>query len=317
MTTILLVRPMSQALERALDDRYTVLRLHEAPDAERFLREAGAEVRAVVIGGATPFPETLWGSLPKLELIAVHGVGTDNIDLNRAADLGVAVTITENALTDDVADLAIGLWLAVERRICAGDRFVRRGAWGGEPPFALARRPTGRAIGIVGLGKIGRAISARCKPFSSNIRYFGRNQQPDREEVFVASLEELAAVSDVLFVAASGGRATAGLIDAQVLSALGGTGILVNVARGSVVDEAALVEALEQGRLGGAGLDVFVDEPRVPSSLIGLDNVVLQPHLGSATVEARAAMERSVLDSLSRRFPNEGAPRSKDLLDRG
>jgi lactate dehydrogenase-like 2-hydroxyacid dehydrogenase len=210
------------------------------------------------------------------------------------------VTSTPDVLSEDVADLALGLLLAVSRRICVGDAFVRAGQWPSRD-LPLARRVGGKRAGILGLGRIGRAIARRALGFGMSVAYTGRRPQ-EAPYRFEPDLRRLAQEADVLFIAAAATPETVGRVDAQVLEALGPDGILVNVARGSIVDEAALVAALASGRLGGAGLDVFAREPQVPEALTGLPNVVLQPHQGSATEECRADMGRLVMENLAAHF---------------
>ena len=240
-------------------------------------------------------------ALPALEIIAINGVGTDAVDLDHARARGVRVTSTPGVLTDDVADLALALILATLRRVCVGDRLVRAGAWG-RTALPLATKFTGKRLGIVGLGRIGRAVAKRASGFDVTIAYTDRQAVADAPYPFQPSLVALARESDILVVAAAGGPTSRHLVGREVLDALGPDGILVNVARGSIVDEAALVDALREGRLGGAGLDVFEDEPRVPEALWTMDQVVLQPHQASATHETREAMARLVLDNLAAQF---------------
>jgi lactate dehydrogenase-like 2-hydroxyacid dehydrogenase len=201
--------------------------------------------------------------------------------------------------------MALGLILATLRRLCVGDRFVRSGRWAGKEALPLATKFTGKRLGIVGLGRIGRAIARRASAFDAVIAYTGRRAHADVPYRFEPSLVALARDSDILVIAVTGGPGTRGLIDREVLEALGPKGVLINVARGTVVDEAALVEALRQGRLGGAGLDVFQDEPYVPEVLFGLEQVVLQPHQASATHETREAMGQLVLDNLAAHFSGQ------------
>jgi lactate dehydrogenase-like 2-hydroxyacid dehydrogenase len=299
---LLSLQSFSETLEAALDARYVVHRLHRAADPEALLASVGPKVRGVVTGGGTGVPADLWARLPALEIVAVNGVGLDAVDLDIAAARGVAVTTTPGVLTDDVADLAAGLWLALARRMMVGDRFVRAGQWtpGANPP--LAPRASGRRVGVLGLGQIGRAIAARVAPFAAQVAYHSRRPVDDAPYAYAASPLDLARDVEVLFVATAGGAGTQAMVDAAVLEALGPRGLLINVSRGSVVDEAALIAALEGGVIAGAGLDVFADEPHVPAALLDRDDVVLQPHRGSATVEARAAMAELVLASLAAHF---------------
>jgi lactate dehydrogenase-like 2-hydroxyacid dehydrogenase len=238
-------------------------------------------------------PADLWTSLPNLGLIASFGVGLDRIDLNEAKRRHVRVTYTPDTLTDDVADLAIGLILASLRKICAGDRFVRTGQWSAQP-FVFGRSLKGRKLGILGLGRIGSAIARRAAGFGPQIAYHGRNQKHDVAYTYYANVEELAAFSDILCVCTPGGVETRHLIDAGVLSALGRDGYLINISRGSAVDEGALIEALRTHAIAGAALDVFENEPAINLGFLTLDNAVLTPHLGSATSDTRTRMADEV-----------------------
>jgi len=240
-------------------------------------------------------------ALPSLKVIASFGVGTDTIDLDAARARGVAVSNTPEVLNDCVADLAFGLLLDVARRLSAADRFVRRGDWL-EGGFPLATKVSGKKLGIVGLGRIGAAIAKRGGGFDMTVRYHNRRPVEGSPHGYEASLPALAAWADFLVVACSGGPATRHLVSAEVIDALGPQGFLVNIARGSVVDEAALVAALLAGRIAGAALDVFEHEPNVPPALFGLDNVVLLPHIASGTHETRQAMADCVLANLTSWF---------------
>jgi lactate dehydrogenase-like 2-hydroxyacid dehydrogenase len=286
MIDLLLVSDIPKPLEAALEARF------------HLVRAAGPDVRAIVGGGMSIVDAALIGSLPALEIIAIHGVGHDGIDMDAASRAGVRITLTPDVLTDDVADLAIGLMLAVQRRIVANDHAVRSGIW----RVPLARRASGRCIGLFGMGAIGEAIARRAAPFASEVLYTSRTRKPDLPYRFVPSLAELATACDVLIIAVSGGPETANVIDRAVLDRLGAGGVLINIARGSIVDESALIAALAERRIAGAGLDVFADEPNVPDSLKTLDTVVLQSHQGSATTEARAAMAALVVANLDAQF---------------
>jgi lactate dehydrogenase-like 2-hydroxyacid dehydrogenase len=223
------------------------------------------------------------------------------VDVEHARKRGILVTNTPDVLTDCVADLAIALVIDVARGVTSGDRYVRAGKWL-KGPMPLATKVSGARLGILGLGRIGRAIAARAEGFDMEIRYHNRRQVPDSPYGYERTLEDLARWCDFLVVATAGGESTRGLVSAQVLEALGPEGFLVNIARGSVVDEPALVEALAARRVAGAGLDVFADEPNVPGPLLALDNVVLTPHIASATTDTRAAMGQLVLDNLAAFF---------------
>ncbi len=236
--------------------------------------------------------------LPSLRAISSWGVGFDTIDVRAAHERGIAVANTPGVLDNCVADMAWALLLAASRRIGAADRYVRDGHWQLLGEFPLTTRVWGKRLGILGLGRIGRAIARRGVGFDMDVRYHGRHRQADAPYAYEASLEALAQWSDFLVVACPGGGSTRHLVTAAVLRALGTRGILVNIARGTVVDQASLVEALDHGVIGGAGLDVLEDEPGAPESLRRRDNVVLSPHVGSATTETRAAMETLVVDNL-------------------
>lgn len=304
---ILLVESMMPDIEAALDAGYTVHRLAGAPDRDRLVAEVGPRVRAVVTGGGTGVSNAIMDACPSLGIVAINGVGTDAVDLKHAAGRGVRVTNTPDVLTDDVADLAIGLMIAGSRRMMVGDRFVRAGRWpnGGLP---LARKVTGKRLGILGLGRIGMAIAQRAAGFGMEIAYTNRKPRGDVSYRFVASPVDLARESDILIVAASAGPDARNMVNRAVIEALGPDGLLVNVARGAVVDEPELVAALTDGRLGGAALDVFANEPHAPEALFGLDNVVLQPHQASATIETRMAMGNLVLANLSAFFAGQPLP---------
>ncbi len=289
------------SINERLDALYTVRRLYEQPDKDACIREHGPAIRAVITGGHTGITRSLMERLPALQVVAVNGVGTDAVDLAYARERGLPVTGTFGALTEDVADLAIGLLIAACRGLCAGDRFVRAGLWVTNPqPSAipLARRFSGMRVGIVGMGRVGRAIATRAAAFGCTVGYTDLRAMDDVPWTYVPDLIELARDSDALVLAAAADKAE-GIIDAAVLDALGPKGFLVNVARGRLVNEADLVEALVAGRIAGAGLDVFVDEPNVPPALRALDSVTLQAHRASATVETRTAMGEMVLDSIA------------------
>ena len=280
---------------------YDVHKLFEMPDPQAWLREHGASIDAAITGGHTGISRTMLEQLPQLKVVAVNGVGTDAVDLAYCASRALPVTATLGALTEDVADLAIGLLIAACRNLCAGDRFVREGQWERFPnPSAipLARRFSGMRVGIVGMGRVGRAVAVRAAAFGCPISYTDLRAMDDVPHRFVPALIELARESDALVLCAAADKAE-GIVDAAVLEALGPRGFLVNVARGRLVREDDLSEALAAGRIAGAGLDVFVDEPRVPQALRESERATLQAHRASATWETRAAMGRMVLDSVA------------------
>jgi len=290
-----------------LNTRYTVHRLFEHADKDGYLREHGAQIRGVITGGHTGITRAMMEKLPALEVVAVNGVGTDAVDLAYARERGLPVTGTFGALTEDVADLAVGLLLATCRGMCAGDRFIRAGDWVRNPqPSAipLARRVSGMRVGIVGMGRVGRAIATRMAAFGCPIAYTDLKAMDDVPHTFVPGLVELARQSNALVLAAAADKAE-GIVNAEVLDALGKDGYLINIARGRLVKEDDLVAALQAGRIAGAGLDVFVDEPNVPEPLFGMNNVTLQAHRASATHETRAAMGEMVLASLAQALAGE------------
>lgn len=286
---------------------YTMHRLFEREDRDAWMRAHGSAVQAVITGGHTGISLDMLEMLPALRVVAINGVGTDAVDLAYCRSRGLPVTATLGALTEDVADLAIGLLIAAYRGLCAGDRFVREGQWELHPqPSAipLARRFTGTRIGIVGMGRVGRAVAARAQAFSCPIAYTDLQPMDDLGYRFVPKLVDLANESDALVLCAAADKAE-GLIDKTVLDALGPRGFLVNIARGRLVNEPDLVAAIEAGRIAGVGLDVFVDEPRVPAPLRRSHQVTLQAHRASATWETRTAMGEMVLASLAQALAGE------------
>lgn len=292
------------SLEEALAREFDLRALSVETDPAGFLRAHGGEFTGLVTSAPVGAGADLLAALPALRVISSFGVGYDTIDVAAARRRGIAVGTTPDVLTDCVADLAIGALVAVSRGIVAADRFVRRGGWSAGR-FPLTTKVSGKRLGVVGLGRIGRAVARRAAGFDLELRYHGRRAVPGVPWAFEPSLLALARWADQLVVTCAGGPATRHLVSAEVIEALGPAGFLVNVSRGSVVDERALVEALVSRRLGGAALDVFEDEPRVPPELLGLDEVVLLPHVGSGTRETRAAMAELVLANL-RAFYAEG-----------
>jgi lactate dehydrogenase-like 2-hydroxyacid dehydrogenase len=260
-----------------------------------------ARVRGLATEANRGASRALIALLPSLEIISVFGVGTDLVDLATARERNIPVTNTPGVLGDEVADLAIGLMLASARQILFADRFVRDGKWA-HGPLPLGRSVGGKTMGVVGLGGIGRAIADRAAAFRMQVIYTGPRRKTDAPFEFVPDLVELARRSDYLMVACKGGPETRHLIDAAVIEALGPNGTLVNVSRGSVVDEAALIAALSSGRLGFAALDVFQNSPHVAPGFLRLPNVIVQPHQGSATVETRTAIGQLMLDNLAAWF---------------
>jgi len=301
---IILAKGMPPFTMATLEEKFTLLRMDQAADKAAILKEHGGQVTAVASSGGGPGDAALMDALPKLKLISCFGVGVDGIDLAAAKVRGVTVTNTPDVLTDCVADLAVGLLIATVRQIALGDRFVRRGDWlKGAMPLNTSLR--GKVLGIIGLGRIGEAIAERAVSFGMEIAYHSRNKKALVDFPYYATPLALAEASDVLLLALPGGAETRAIVDSKVLAALGPNGYLVNIARGSVVDEPALIKALQDGVIKGAGLDVFVDEPRVPEAFMSMENVVLQPHQASATVETRTAMGQLMIDNLLAHFAGE------------
>ncbi|MGV9802288.1 2-hydroxyacid dehydrogenase [Mycobacterium sp. NPDC003449] len=297
---VLQVGPLQPSLTEALRTGYRAYLLPDGPERATFLAEHGPEITAVVTSGRTGADAKLMAALPNLGAVVHFGVGYDTTDIDAAAAGGVLVSNTPDVLSDCVADTAVGLLIDVMRRFTAADRYLRAGRWPVDGVYPLARKVSGSRVGIIGLGRIGTAIATRLSAFGCPVSYHNRREITGSPYQYVASPIELARQVDAIVVAAAGGDGTRRLVDRQVLDALGPDGYLINIARGSVVDEQALVDALVDGRLAGAGLDVFTDEPHVPEPLIGLDNVVLLPHVASGTVETRAAMEALTLANLDR-----------------
>ena len=285
---IVVTAPLPEFLYGPLRADYTCHDYVQAADKAAFLREIGARIRGLVQGGGTITPTSLLDALPALEIISVFGVGYDGVPVDYCRDRGIKVTNTPDVLTDDVADVAVGLILMTGRGFVRANRFVHGGEWTKRAP-ELTSRLGGKLVGILGLGRIGKAIAQRVQAMGMEVAYTGRKPQ-DVSYRYIPDLQSLALASDFLVVACPGGAATRNLVDAAVLNALGKKGTIINIARGSIIDEPALVRALQQGTIRAAGLDVFADEPNVPAALLQMDNVVLLPHVGSATRETRQAM---------------------------
>jgi lactate dehydrogenase-like 2-hydroxyacid dehydrogenase len=299
---VLSVGSFPDATNVELAKRFAVTHHFQPPAPDVLGAELRARIRAIATEANRGAGRTLIEALPRLELISVFGVGTDSIDLAAARERNVAVTNTPGILTHEVADLAIGLMLASARQIVFADRYVREGMWACQGPIPLGRSVGGKTMGVLGLGGIGRAIADRGAALRMRVVYHGPRRKPDTPYDYIADPVELARESDYLMVACKGGPQTRRLVSAAVIEALGPQGTLVNVARGSVVDEPALIAALAQGRLGHAALDVFESEPDPSPDLLKLPNVIVQPHHGSATVETRTAIGQLMIDNLSAHF---------------
>lgn len=301
---ILVTAALPPFLKEPLEADYRCHDYAAASDRDALVAEIGGRIRGLVQGGGTVTPTALLDALPRLEIISVFGVGYDGVPTGYCRDRGIKVTHTPDVLTDDVADVAVGLILMTGRGFVLADRFVRNGEWL-RRSLPLTTKLAGASVGILGLGRIGKAIAKRVVAMDMQVAYTGRKRQ-DVGYRYFPTPEALASAVDFLVVACPGGPATRHLVDARVLAALGSKGTLVNIARGSIVDEAALVRALADGTIRGAGLDVFENEPHVPDALLRMDNVVLLPHVGSATHETRQAMADLCRQNLDRWF-SEGA----------
>jgi lactate dehydrogenase-like 2-hydroxyacid dehydrogenase len=299
---VLSIGAFPEATNTELASRFAVTRHFNRPAPEVLSAELRGRIRGIATEANRGADRALIMALPNLEIICVFGVGTDNVDLAAARERGIPVTNTPGILTDEVADLAIGLMLSSARQIIFADRYVRDGSWGSKGPIPLGRSVGGKTLGVLGLGGIGRAIADRGAAFRMRVIYHGPRRKDDAPYEYVDDLIELAQQSDYLMVACKGGPDTRHLVSAAVIDALGPKGTLINVARGSVVDESALIAALAEGRLGHAALDVFESEPVPSPEVLKLSNVIVQPHHGSATLETRTAIGQLMIDNLSAYF---------------
>jgi len=298
---VLLVGPYPAWDLEPMERDYALRRLWEAPDRDAFLAKIGPAIRAVATRGELGASAALIDALPALEIISCYGVGVDAIDLAHARARGVRVTNTPDVLTRDVADMALGLILAFLRKIPQGDAYVRSGAWA-KANLGLGASLTGKTVGVLGYGRIGRAVAQRAAGFETKIAYSDIAPAAGVPHAFYPDAVALAAASDILVVTVAGGAATRNIVGARVLEALGPQGLLVNVARGTTVDETALIEALGKGAIAGAALDVFWNEPNIDPRLLEFPNVLVQPHQSSGTIETRKAMGQLVRDNLAAHF---------------
>lgn len=286
-----------QQLEKDLETDYDVTLLRDQSDPMAFLQEHGAAYTALVTSAGTRLPVDVINALPNLKVVSSFGVGYDQLDQAALNSRKIRVGYTPDVLNDCVADLAMGLMIDISRGMGAAERHVRQGKWPAGP-FALQRRVSGKRLGILGMGRIGEAIAKRAVGFDMDIGYHNRNKRDDTSYSYLDSPSALASWADYLMIAVTGGAGTAKLVNADVLAALGPNGYLINIARGSVIDDDALIAALKSQKIAGAALDVFTDEPNVPPALMDMDNVVLLPHIASATHETRRAMADLVLENL-------------------
>ncbi|MES2189024.1 MAG: 2-hydroxyacid dehydrogenase [Pseudomonadota bacterium] len=295
---VLQIGPITPPLDVRLPEMFDIHPLWKEQDPQAFLSEQGASFKGIVTHVRHACPASLIDALPNLGVISNFGVGYDRIDVEAAHARGIQVANTPHVLNNCVADLAIGLLIDVARGVSVTDRFVRAGEWAAGKQRPLMTRVSGKKLGILGFGGIGQTIAKRVSGFDMAVRYSSRKPVAGHESAHMADLKALAAWADFLVVACPGGPATRHLVSGEVLDALGKTGILVNIARGSVVDEAALIAALKEGRIAGAGLDVYENEPNVPQALLEMDNVVLMSHIAGFTRESRLEMEQLVCDNL-------------------
>lgn len=303
--TLLLMGPLLPSIQEKLESTYTVHRYWESADQSSLLNAVSAECVGVVTDGGRGVEATVLEKLPNVKIVSVFGVGVDAVDLSYCKAQNIHVTNTPDVLSDDVADLAVALALATCRLLVVGDTYARAGRWSKEGAMPLTRRLMGKRAGIFGMGSIGNALAKRLVGFDMDISYCNRSAKPGCQHRFVESLEAMAASVDFLFITASATPGTIGAVNTAVLDALGPEGYLINVSRGSLVDESALVKQLQENKIAGAGLDVFENEPHIPEALFSLENVVLQPHNASGTWETREAMGQLVLDNLSAHFSNQ------------
>ena len=296
---VLLIGAKKPVLVKGLESKVTLHYLADAKDQDAFIKSIADKVRAIAIAyTANKLDAAFMQKLPKLEQISSFGVGYDHIDAKWAGEHGIVVTNTPEVLNEEVADTALGLLLCTVREFPKAERYLRAGKWPqGHYPLTKATLRN-RTVGIVGMGRIGKAIARRLEAFGVPVVYHSRNPQNGLSYKYYHKLIDMARDVDTLLVIVPGGAATANMINAEVLKALGQNGILINMARGSVVDEPALIEALKNRTIYSAGLDVFAKEPQVPKELLEMDNIVLFPHLGSSTEVTRAAMDQLVVDNI-------------------
>lgn len=299
---VLVVHRLMPHVMEALQSAYQCHHLWKADDRGRLLAEVGPRIRGIATSSFVGADAALMDACPSLEIVSSFGVGYDTVDVAHAKKRGVIVTNTPDVLNDEVANTAVALLLAVARRIVAYDLYVRQGRWEreGDPPLTTGL--AGKRIGMLGFGRIGQEIAKKLAVFHCEVVYHARSEKPEQPYRYYPDLVAMARECLALIVIVPGGSATRCIVGREVMDALGPEGILINVARGSCVDEAALVAALQEGRLGAAGLDVFEDEPHVPEALFAMDHVVLLPHQGSATGETRKAMGDLVVDNLAAHF---------------
>lgn len=303
---LILTRLFTPAIT-ALDQAYPTHKLFDAPDADAYLKQVAGNIRAIVTTGLLGVRNEVMAALPKLEIVLCFGNPRGTVDLAYAKEHGIVVARTPDSIASPVADVAVGLMLNIMRRFGEADRFVRAGRWP-HGAFPMGRDLAGKTCGIVGLGRIGREIATRAKAFNMRICYQGPRRKTDVDYAYFDDVVKLARESDCLIVTCPSNAATRGLVNRQVLDALGAEGFLVNVARGAIIDQAALIASLRDKRIAGAGLDVFWDEPNVPAELTALENVILTPHVGSSTLEVRQERQRKMFENLTAHFSGKPVP---------
>lgn len=296
---LVLIGSATERMMHRLNAEFVVHRKDDIADMAAFLSETGPKITCVSTNGHAGVPADIMAGLPNLKMISCYGVGYDAVDTKTAVERGIVVTHTPNVLNAEVANTAVMLMLALKRDLLANDAYVRAGKWASQGNAPLSRSAENQTVGILGLGRIGEAIAEKLQAFDATVVYHSRSEK-DVPYKYYGDLVAMATDADVLICITPGGAATRGLVNREVLDALGSDGMLINVSRGSVVDEVELVKALQEGRLGCAGLDVFDVEPNVPAELMTMENVILLPHVGSATVETRQAMGDLTCDNLSR-----------------
>jgi len=300
---ILMTGPMMRMVMDQLESAFDVHRYWEADDKDALLADVGDKIEAIAVGPHTPIDGPLMSRLPNLKIVSNFGVGYDTVDAVWAGEHDIYVTNTPDVLTEEVADTTLGLILATVRQLSESERYLRAGRWEKEGPFPLTKASLrDRRVGIIGLGRIGKAIARRLDAFRVPVAYHGRNEQPDVPYGYYPRLVDMAREVDILVAVIPGGPETQNLINAEILDALGPDGIFINVGRGTIVDESALIAALKDGRIMSAGLDVFEKEPHVPAELIEMEHVVLLPHVGSASVHTRNRMGQLCVDNIKTFF---------------
>ena len=304
---VLVTGKMMPLVMEQLENRFTLHKLNEIGDRDAFLAEFGPRIRAVATGGHAKTDAALMSKLPKLEIVANFGVGYDTVDAAWAGQHRIVVTNTPDVLTEEVADTCLGLLLMTVRELSASERYLRAGKWEKQGPYPLTHNTLrGKTVGILALGRIGKAIATRCEAFGLTVAYHGRNEQKGVSYKYYPTLVGMAEACDILISVAPGGADTFHIIDAEVLRALGPQGVLINIGRGTVVDEGALINALQNKVIAAAGLDVFEKEPHVPAELMALENAVLLPHVGSASHHTRNLMGQLVVDNITSFLSGKG-----------